>query len=72
MTAQGGDILALLDADLCSAAYPGPGPDFGLLCNEANEHGGDHRALAEIWPGRRRFVVWTPSGVVLPSVEEQR
>lgn len=60
------------DADLCSYAYPTPGPDFGLLCNERVRHDGNHRALAEIWPGRRRFVIWTPDGVALPSVEEQR
>jgi len=72
MTAQGEDVLALTDADLCSDSYPEIGPDFGLLCNEAVEHGGDHRALAEVWPGGRRFVVWTPEGAVLPSVREQR
>lgn len=72
MTAPGGDVLATLDDDLCSDAYPGEGPDLGLLCNEAREHSGDHRALAEVWPGGRRYVVWTAGGVVLPSVEVQR
>lgn len=72
MNAQGGGSLALLDADLCSATYPGKGPDFGLLCNALYEHDGNHRALAEVWPGHRRFVVWTPADVVLPNVEVQR
>jgi len=72
MTAPGGDFLALSDDALCSDSYPQLGPDFGLLCNEPLEHSGDHRALAEIWPGKRRFVVWTVDGVVLPSVEVQR
>ena len=72
MTAQGEDVLALSDDQLCADSYPEIGPDFGLLCNEPVAHDGDHRALAESWPGKRRFVVWTADGVVLPSVEVQR
>lgn len=63
---------ALAANALCSDSYPGIGPDFGLLCNEDIAHDGNHRALAEAWPGGRRFVVWTPDGVTLPSVEEKR
>lgn len=73
MTAQGEDVLAFPpDSELCSDGYPAIGRDFGLLCNESVTHVGNHRALAEIWPGRRRYVVWTEAGVVLPDVEEQR
>ncbi|MBD3004688.1 hypothetical protein [Streptomyces sp. 5-10] len=61
------------DDDLCSSTYPGHGPDFGMLCNRLKEHGGtDHRALAEVAPTFRRYVVWSADGRVLPDVEERR
>lgn len=69
MTAQGENILALSDDDLCSATYPGRGPDFGMLCNELVEHDGTHRALAEIAFNYRRHIVWTQAGDLLPNQE---
>ena len=57
----------LPDDQLCSATYPGPGPNFGALCNEADQHEGNHWALAVVAGGYRRYVVWTPAGVVLPD-----
>jgi hypothetical protein len=62
-------IPALPDNELCSATYPAPGPDFGSLCNEVDEHEGNHWALAVVAGGYRRYVVWTPAGDVLPDEE---
>jgi hypothetical protein len=59
----------LPDDQLCSATYPGLGPDFGSFCNEADGHDGNHWALAVVAPGYRRYVVWTPAGEVLPDEE---
>lgn len=60
-------LLDLPDSELCSAAYPALGADFGSLCNEANGHNGNHWALAVVAGEYRRFVVWTPAGQVLPD-----
>lgn len=59
----------LPDDQLCSATYPAAGPHFGSLCNEVAEHEGNHWALAVVAGGYRRYVVWTPTGEVLPDEE---
>lgn len=62
-------IPDLPDSELCSAAYPVLGPDFGSLCNEVHEHEGNHWALAVVAGGYRRYVAWTAAGEVLPDEE---
>jgi hypothetical protein len=59
----------LPDSQLCSAAYPRLGPHFGSLCNEVAGHDGNHWALAVVAGEYRRYVLWTPSGDVLPDEE---
>ncbi len=59
----------LPDDQLCSATYPGLGPDFGSFCNEADGHAGNHWALAVVAGGYRRYVVWTAAGEALPDEE---
>jgi hypothetical protein len=62
-------IPNLPDDQLCTATYPAPGPHFGSLCNDADEHEGNHWALAVVAGGYRRYVVWTPDGQALPDEE---
>jgi len=77
MTGEGGAVVItaahtfpdLPDSELCSFAYPAPGADFGSLCNEADRHQGNHRALAVVAGTYRRYVVWTQDGTVLPDEE---
>lgn len=60
------------DDGLCTANYPRTGPHFGSLCNEEVGHDGNHRALAVVAMNYRRYVLWTPSGDVLPDEETSR
>lgn len=73
MSAQGEDLLAWLDDDRgCTAQYPGGDTnpyDHNTLCNHAAGHDGNHRALAEVAGGYRRYVVWATDGTVLPDEE---
>lgn len=65
----------LNDNALCTSTYPGGDTnpyDFGSLCNLVNGHAGNHRALAEIAPPRRRYIAWTADGSVLPDEEVER
>ncbi|MGW2384369.1 hypothetical protein [Streptomyces sp. NPDC001658] len=59
----------LPDDQLCSETYPAIGLHFGSLCNEVDGHDGNHWALAVVAGAYRRYVVWTPSGEVLPDEE---
>ena len=65
-------IPNLPDDQLCSSTYPAAGPHFGSLCNEVDQHEGNHWALAVVAGAYRRYVVWTPAGEVLPDEETSR
>jgi hypothetical protein len=46
------------DANLCTALYPGDDSHIGQLCHEQIGHDGEHRAIAELGPGWRRYLTW--------------
>lgn len=46
------------DANLCTAIAPAGSEHADQPCYEQAGHDGDHRAIAELGPGWRRYVTW--------------